>query len=125
MARFLIILTGVILIACNTQVNQYKQIIDQVNGVEIHYLNSGKVIEVPVQQVQYFKEVVLRNIKPEAQRDVHEDTRVNFLKNKDTIAHFVIYQGTNEPFVNFYSDNLNFGFRLTYGIGMFLSESYQ
>lgn len=77
---------------------------------------------IPTQQVENFKEILTRNVKPELQRKFINDVRVDFYKNSNRIAFLRITNGKASPFVNFNSDSLNFGFRLTYGLGMTIDD---
>ncbi|GGK82788.1 hypothetical protein GCM10011405_33250 [Rufibacter glacialis] len=47
---------------------------------------------------------------------------IELLKQENKIGTFSIQQDEQVSFVNFDSDSLAFGFRLTYGIGMFINE---
>jgi len=93
-----------------------------VDRIDIHYKNTGRDIRLSTKDVVAFKKVLLRSIKPEMQKEFISDVTVDFYAHDKRIAYFQIYQAPTNPFVNFNSENLNFGFQLTYGIGMFLDE---
>jgi len=122
MIKALLIATLFTLTACNRIYDQYKTIINDVDRIDIHYKNTGRDIRLSTKDVVAFKKVLLRSIKPEMQKEFISDVTVDFYAHDKRIAYFQIYQAPTNPFVNFNSENLNFGFQLTYGIGMFLDE---
>jgi len=70
--------------------------------------------------VEAFKAILIRNIQPEKQRSTISNGDIALFRDSTKIAYLHINTNAKDPFVNFYSGSLNFGFRLTYGIGMFI-----
>ena len=97
----------------------YNQIVDSADKIEISKLvdNDWK-LESEVagkEELQFLKDVLKRNINPETQRKFKADKKFEIVKDDKVVGQLLILH----PFVNFTSDNLGFGFRLTYGIGMY------
>ena len=122
MIRVLTMILVIILTGCNRQLQQYENLVDQINGVEVHYTRTDKVVRLSKQQTETFKDILTRNINPEMQRKFSNEVRVDLFKDSNRLAFLRIYEGSQQPFVNFNSDSLNFGFQSTYGIGMFVNE---
>ncbi len=124
MARLFIMIL-IALISCKNQnFQKYKSIVQKADKFEIYYKSVNKTVRIPEQDIDKFKDILTRNVKPELQRKFINKVRVDFYKNGNRIAFLMINNGNPSPFVNFNSDNLNFGFRLTYGIGMTIDNLY-
>ena len=109
--------------SCNdAKLEMYKSIVQEADKFEICYKSTNKIITIPDQHIDKFKDILTRNVKPEALRKLIYDTRVNIFKNNNQIAFITIAFGNKNPFANFISDSLNFSFQLTYGIGMTLDN---
>jgi hypothetical protein len=121
MRIFLFIFLITVVIACNDKIRRYKILIGEVDNAKVEYLKDGKVIELSSKETEGLKKVLLRNIKPELQRKFLSNFKIDIFNNGKRIGYFMISTG-EKAFVNFNSDNLHFGFRLTYGIGMFLDQ---
>jgi hypothetical protein len=107
---------------CTGQLNQYYNIVDRVDKVIITYKKTDLKKVLTKVETETFKNYLKRNIKPELQREFTNDVLVELYVDTTRVAFLRIYLGIKSPgFVNFDSDNLNFGFPLTYGIGMFIS----
>lgn len=119
MVRLFIILISIALISCkDSKLQQYERIVKEADRFEIYYKATGKTVSIPKEQIDNFKDILTRNVKPELQRKFINDVQVNISKNNKRTAFLRIANGGTNPFANFSSDGLNFGFRLTYGIGM-------
>ena len=90
--------------------------------IEITFKDSERKVELDKRQVEIFKDIMRRNIEPEIQRKFIADIQIDLYENENRIGFLMITDNESKPFVNFGSDDLNFGFRLTYGIGQYLNE---
>lgn len=123
MNKILLLSVTLVLLSCKDQrLYQYEKMVDDAGKFEISYPNIPKIINIPKYRIESFKDVLKRNVKPELPRNIVEDVRVNIYKNNNRIGFLRITNGKTNPFVNFNSNNLNFGFRLTYGLGMFIDN---
>lgn len=112
-----------ILTACSQpKIDKYNSIIDRTTRIEITFKDSERKVELDKKQVEIFKDILKRNIEPEIQRKFIADTQIDLYKNDSRIGFLMITDNTTKPFVSFGSDDLNFGFQLTYGIGQYLNE---
>jgi hypothetical protein len=119
--RIICVITFISLIGCDRQLHIYYNIVDKVDRVVITYKKTGLKKILTNIEIETFKNHLKRNIQPELQRVFINDVLVELYSDSKRIAFLLIYQGVKDiGFVNFNSDNLNFGFRLTYGIGMFI-----
>ena len=120
--RQIIGLTIILTLSCCARDNRlevYNQIVDSADKIKISKLvdNDWK-LESEVagkEKLQFLKDVLKRNINPETQRKFKADKKFEIVKDDKVVGQLLILH----PFVNFTSDNLGFGFRLTYGIGMY------
>jgi hypothetical protein len=110
------------LTACNEKLDQYQEIIDRIDRIDIHYKDINKDTSLSSQQMSTFKKMLVRNIKPNLQTKFNSDIIVHLYLEDKRIAFLQVHISERNPFVNFNSDELNFGFPLTYGLGMFLVE---
>lgn len=118
-----ILILSLTLTACaQVKVTRYNSIVDQVTRVEIDFKNLDKRIKLDKIQVENFKAILKRNIEPEAQQKFVTDIQVDLYDNESRIGFLMITENQTKAFVNFGSDDLNFGFQLTYGIGQYLNE---
>lgn len=118
-----ILILSLTLTACaQVKVTRYNSIVDQVTRVEIDFKNLDKRIKLDKIQVENFKAILKRNIEPEAQQKFVTDIQVDLYDNESRIGLLMITENQTKAFVNFGSDDLNFGFQLTYGIGQYLNE---
>lgn len=117
---FIMLLT---LTACSQpKIDKYNSIIDRVTKIEITFKDSERKVELDKKQVEIFKDILKRNIEPEIQRKFIADIQIDLYENENRIGFLMITDNESKPFVNFGSDDLNFGFVLTYGIGQYLNE---
>ena len=99
---------------------KYKSIVRQADRFEVYYKSTDKTIAVEERMTANFKDILTRNVTPETQRKFVNDVKIEIYKENKLTAFLMI----NSGFVNFDSDNLNFGFRLTYGIGQTIDDLY-
>jgi hypothetical protein len=118
-----ILIISLIITTCTpSNVNKYNSRIDRVSRIEIDFKNSDKKIELDKKQVEILKDILKRNIVPEYQRKFVTDIQIDLYDNENRIGFLMITDNSTKPFVNFGSNDLNFGFQLTYGIGQYLNE---
>ena len=123
MGRFLIIMSILALTSCkDRRLLKYEQVVLEATKLQIVYNASNKTITIPEQQIVNFKHILSRNVKPELQREFINDVRIDIFKDNRRTAFLLINNSDKLPFVNFNSDSVNFGFRLTYGIGQTLNQ---
>ena len=117
---FIITLT---LTACSqSKIDKYNSIVDRTTRIEINFKNPDSIIELDNNQVEVFKDILKRNIEPAIQRKFVADLQIDLYDNDRRLGFLMITDNDPKPFVNFGSDSLNFGFQLTYGIGMYINE---
>jgi hypothetical protein len=91
--------------------------------VTITYKESGIKRILTKVEIETFKNHLKRHIEPESQRYFMNDVLIELYSDSSKIGSLLIYYGGKTAgFVNFNSDSLNFGFPLTYGIGMFVGS---
>jgi len=121
-----IILPFVILLmltACSqSKIEEYNAIIDKSTRIEIVYKDLNKRVELDNQQVEVFKDILKRNIEPTIQKKYKAEIQIDLYHKEDRIGFLIVTNKSSNPFVNFGSENLNFGYQLTYGIGQYLNE---
>ena len=111
--------------SCNdTKLQNYTRIVNSADKFEVHFKNTSKIITIPDSLETNIKDIFTRNIKPELQRNFINDVSIQLYRGGIKIATLLITTNVTKPFVNFKSDSLNFGFPLTYGIGMTIYELY-
>ncbi len=112
--------------SCNdNKLQNYERIVNSADKFEIHYKNTGRIITIPDSLKSNIKNILTRDIKPESQRKFINDVSIQLYKGGIKSGTLMITNNATKPFVNFKSDSLNFGFRLTYGIGMTIGELYK
>jgi hypothetical protein len=125
MARFLLFITIITLTSCSTEkLKRYQSIVRDADRFEIYYKATNKTIAVPERMNANFKDILTRNVNPETQRKFINDVKIDIYKGNKQTGFLMIINGDKSPFVNFNSDKLNFGFRLTYGIGQTIDNLY-
>lgn len=123
---FKILLLGLALTSCGpSKTDRYTSIINQTTRIKIEYLKFDEVIELDKSQTEVFKAILKRNVEPENQRKFQADIRVELYDNNEQIGVLTITDNGSTAFVNFDSEDLHFGFLLTYGIGQYLEERNQ
>ena len=125
MVRFILFITVIALTSCSDgKLKKYESIVRDADRFEIYYKSTNKTVAVPGQMTTNFKDILTRNVDPEIQRKFINDVKIDIYKGNKQIAFLMITNGDKSPFVNFNSDKLNFGFRLTYGIGQTIDNLY-
>ena len=125
MVRFILFITMIALTSCNDgKLKKYESIVREADRFEIYYKSTDKTVAVPEQMTSNFKDILTRNINPETQRNFINDVKIGIYKENKEIGFLMIADGGKSPFVNFNSDKVNFGFRLTYGIGQTIDNLY-
>jgi hypothetical protein len=123
MKRLFQILTLLFLFSCtDSRTSDYETIINQVDNIKIEFKSLNKTVELNKEYIPMFKEILIRDIKPTVQQKFKSDTQVDLYSDGQKVGFLMINNNPDKPFVNFGSDKLNFGFGLTYGIGMYLDE---
>lgn len=118
----MVLLTVFSFLGCqDATLQQYKNIVNQADRFEVYFIGINKTIPIPASEIESFKDVITTNIKPEMQRTFIGDTRVDFFRGNQRIGYLIIQIGKG-PVANFNSDSLNFGFGLTYRMGMWLGN---
>jgi len=79
------------------------------------------MIAIPSGDTAGFEELITTGIKPDIQKKFISNTRIDLFRDSQRIGYIMIQNGKT-PAANFNSQNLNFGFRLTYRLGMWISE---
>jgi len=111
------------LAACTqAKIEKYSSLVDRATYIEINFSESDKTIVLNNNQLHTFKDILRRNIKPKSQRKFTADIHVVLYEKESRLGNLLIINSTTNPFVNFSSDKVDFGFQLTYGIGQFLDE---
>lgn len=105
----------------NTAIQQYRSIVHQADRMDVVIVDINKTISIPAGEIEAFKDVITKDIKPAMQRVFIADRRVDFFRGKDRIGYLMV-QNSKEPFAYFHSASLNFGFRLTYRMGMWFGN---
>ena len=103
------------------EVQQYTSIVNQADRFEVHFIDKDRAITIPVGEIESFKDVVTKDVEPEMQRVFISDTRIDFFRGNQRIGYLIVQNGKT-PVANFNSDSLNFGFGLTYRMGMWIVE---
>ena len=98
---------------------QYRNIVNQADRFEVVFISISKTISIPAGEIESFKDVITSGIKPEMQRVFIGDTRVDFFRRNQRIGYLMVSKGS---IANFNSDGLNFGFHLTYRMGMWIGN---
>jgi hypothetical protein len=125
MARFILFITVFALASCsNGKFKKYEGIVNDADRFEIYYKSTNKTVAIPEQMTANFKDILTRNVNPATQRKFINDVKIGIYKGNKQIGFLMIANGGKSPFVNFNSDKVNFGFRLTYGIGQTIDNLY-
>jgi hypothetical protein len=103
----------------NSKLQKYKSIVHRASRFEVQRTGFSQATVVPASEIDRFKDVLTSGIEPETQRYFTADTRIDFYFDDQRIGSLLIQNGKS-PFANFNSDHLNFGFRLTYQMGMWI-----
>ena len=102
-------------------VDRYEGIVNRADRIEVNFKEINKSIILPAAQTERFKDVIIKDIKPELQRVFIGDTWIFLFHGNQRIGSLLVQNGKT-PFANFDSDSLSFGFSLTYRMGMWIGE---
>lgn len=105
----------------DTTVQQYRSIVNQADRFEVYFIDINKTIRIPADETKSFKDVITTDIKPEMQRVFIGNIRIDFFRGNQRIGYLML-ENSKGADANFNSDSLNFGFGLTYRIGMWLGN---
>lgn len=120
--RIMVSLLALSCLGCmDKTVDRYKGIVNRTDRIEVNFKDLNKSIVIPTAKIERIKDVFTKEIKPEMQRVFIGDTWINLFHGNRKIGSLLIQNG-KAPFANFHSDSLNFGFSLTYRMGMWVSE---
>lgn len=125
MTRLSLIISILILTSCKDgKLREYESIVQEADRFDIYYNATNKTVTVPGQLAANFKSILTRNVKPEMQRKFIGNIRIDIYKSDQRTAFLTIAGSNTNPFANFNSGSLHFGFRLTYGIGQAIDNLY-
>lgn len=106
------------------RLHNYNQIVDSADKIVIYARHADTfAITNTIDSLEYLqnlKNILKRNIIPEAQRKFIARHRIEIYSHEKLLGVLLISENKDDPFVNFTNDSFEFGFRLTYGIGMSL-----
>lgn len=128
MTKRLIKLTFIFLLtscSADKRIEKYGRLIDDCDRVKIYQLTDkadNLIKEIgDKNELQTLKDILKRNVKPELEKKFKADKRYEIIQGDKVVGQILIKDTGDEPFANFVSDDFGFGFRLTYGIGMYLN----
>ena len=107
----------------NKTISRYEKIVDQTDRITIEFKSIDKTVELDKIQVENLKGILISNIGSTSIRKFVADVQINLYSQGNRIGFLMVTENPDKPFVNFGSENLNFGFKLTYGIGRYLNET--
>ncbi len=121
MVRFLLIIIVVALTSCGkAKLRNYESIVQTANRFEIVYASHSETVS--EQEVVHFKDILISDVKPEMKRKFITDVRVDIYKGYIRTGSLTMSLNRANGFVNFNSDSLNFGFPMTYRMGMYIGS---
>ena len=107
------------------RIEKYDKIINDCDRVKIYTRtdNDFNLIKeiIDKDDLLTLKTILKRDINPEMQEKFIANKRFEILKGDKVVGQLMINDSKERPFANFVSDDFGFGFRLTYGIGMYLN----
>lgn len=116
-----------LLVSCTTdkRLEDYKRIIDNCDEIKIYIVTNNLLTltkEVKEkEELENLQDILKGNVKPEFQRKFKTDKRFEIIKEGKVVGQILINDSRKEPFANFSTDSLSFGFQLTYRIGMYFN----
>jgi hypothetical protein len=122
----LYLLTGAVYIlffltACSdSKLNRYEKLVESVDSVDIYFKDKDFKSSLKPAQVEIFKDILIRNIETKTQSKFRSDINIELFSQHKKVGSILIIDSSTDPSANFVSDDLNFGFGLTYGIGTYL-----
>ncbi len=118
-----------VFISCSGNYNiiKYNKIIDDADTFKIYKrIDDTFVLENQVYKPEYaksLKSILTRHINPEYQKKFIPNAKIEIYNGEKLKGALLISTSKENPFVNFSNGEFGFGFKLTYGIGMYLDGS--
>jgi hypothetical protein len=113
------IMIAFLCVACNSgKLSKYESLVDGRDKAVIYYKPSGDSLIIQNQRLESFKRTLKRNIEPEDAIEAPWQQRIVLMKKSKVLATLDLTGIDGLPYVNVRSSDVNFNFRLTYGIGM-------
>jgi hypothetical protein len=122
MQRAIVVLLLIVFASCNNDLKHYEKIIETTDRIEVHYKNDKDTIILTPQQTNDFKNIFTTDVIPKIQQKFLYDIAVDLYKDSSRIGFIMLSNNSVLPFANFSSDSLDFGFVLTYRMGMFFDN---
>lgn len=123
MNKIILVCLLLVLVACgNRNVDAYEDVIARVDRMVVvkGQMNDSIVLNTP-ESLAHLKDVFRRSITPIDVDTVFADQLILLYEEGERIGVLSI-SNAEKPVVGFYTDSLVFSFKMTYGIGLFLSE---
>lgn len=113
------------LTACtDSKLERYEKLVATVDSVEIYFNENDLKSTLKPEQVEVFKDILTNNIETKTQSKFHSDVNIKLFSQQGKVGSILITENATNPSANFVSDDLGFGFGLTYGIDRYLLETY-
>ena len=111
------------LLSCkDNRTKEYEKIVSQTARFKIHFLPEKKTFFLRQNEVEQFKQVLTSEIRPDTVSSFMADTRIELIGSDFQQIGVIALIHNSRPTASFNSEKLKFGFRLTYRIGMWVSE---
>jgi len=111
----------------NSNITKYNKIINEADTFKIYKrVNNTLVLKKLIFQPDYLKSlkgILTRHVNSEYQRKFIPNATIEIYKGNKLNGTLLIATSKENSFVNFSSTDFGFGFKLTYGIGMYLDGS--
>ena len=120
---FLAFMVSITLVSCeDRRLTEYKKIVDQAARFKIYFPSEKKSVFLKQDDVPRFKQVLVGEVNADTVSSFIADTRIELIDSKHRQIASIVIVHNNAPTANFNSAGLNFGFRLPYRLGMWVSE---
>lgn len=121
--RCLLLVTALGLLGCqDSRLDKYERHVQEADGIEIYYKNINRTFTVAPQEMANFKNLLMRNVKPQDPKSFTDDIRIDLYRKGELTSFLLITMSHASPNCSFNSKDATFGFQLPYGIGMAISE---
>ncbi len=111
-----------LLTACSyTKLKHYEKLVSSANSVDVHFDDMRTTLSET--QVEIIKEILVVHIEPKLPRKFRPTARIELFEEGAKIGEILAYEQPDNLFVNFVSEDLSFGFQMTYSISRYLAES--
>lgn len=123
MNKIICLLLVLVFTACgDRKLKAYEDVVTRTDRIVIAKvdLTDSFVLDSPA-RLEHVKDIFKRNIKPVDAGRIIPDQLILLYAKGVQIGKLVV-SNAEKPVVGFYTDSLVFSFKMTYGIGMFLSE---